>query len=228
MILVSIINQWCETCSLLVWPIIPWGSGEYRRCHDRQSLCGLTPEDQPKTLSAKQREAMGTIGTIFGCGPARESNPQPLTLSVVFYPSCSLISNECQSDNNLWPLCCQAGEVVARWAEATRPGRSVPHQSLLEVLPNPHAGGHLLPPSYNGGWIRWTSECPPRTPIHPDSSAAVPPPPCWLISFSLSCGLGSPKSACYFIPFHAGLRNWKPPPCCEIMTLLTVRPILMS
>lgn len=119
----------------------------------------------------------------------------------------------------------QAGEVVARWAEAAGPGGSVADQSLLEVLPNPHAGGRLLPPPHDGGRIRWTSKCRPSPPL---SSLSLPrPSPCWLMSFCLGCSLRNPNFACCFIPFHAGLWNWKPPPCWEIMKVLIVRTILM-
>lgn len=47
---------------------------------------------------------------------------------------------------------------VAWWAEETWARRGVPDKSLLEILPNTYAGGHLLPAPHDGGRLCWTGE----------------------------------------------------------------------
>ncbi|KAM4554977.1 ATP-binding cassette sub-family C member 5 isoform 2-T2 [Odontesthes bonariensis] len=46
---------------------------------------------------------------------------------------------------------------VARRDKKTWTRGGIPDTSLLEVLPNPYAGSHLLPPPHNGGGFRWAS-----------------------------------------------------------------------
>lgn len=72
----------------------------------------------------------------------------------------------------------QAWDFVARWAEKTRARGGLPEESLLEVLPNPHAGGHFFPPSHHGGRLRWTSEYRPNPPFPLCSAHSTTMIPC--------------------------------------------------
>lgn len=52
----------------------------------------------------------------------------------------------------------QARIFVARGAQTKWARGGIPDKSLLEVLPNPYAGGHILPASHNGARLCWARE----------------------------------------------------------------------
>lgn len=77
------------------------------------------------------------------------------------------------SSSSFCASCFQARVPVARRAETERPRRGLLGQSVLEVLPNPLTGGHLLPPPHNGGMLRraceYRPECVFLKSLHPVS-----------------------------------------------------------
>ena len=99
---------------------------------------------------------------------------------------------------------------VARRAEEPRARGGVPDTSLLEVLPNAHAGGHLLPPHHNGGRLRRAREYHANPPLllYSADSANMPLQHCrWLG--------GVPTSGCVFwkslypVSRWSGKLKWK-------------------
>lgn len=118
-------------------------------------------------------------------------------------------------------LCFQAREVVARRAEAARARGGVADESLLEVLPDAHASGHLLPPPHDGGGLRRTRECRPKS---------SPPLLCSadLANMNQPRSQGrSPESKCVTLSHFTLVSEIKAIPYWEIMRLSIVRPILM-
>lgn len=65
---------------------------------------------------------------------------------------------------------------MARRAEKSGARGGIPDKSLLEVLPNSHAGGRLFPPHHNGGRLCWAREYRPNPPLllYSADSANVP------------------------------------------------------
>lgn len=111
---------------------------------------------------------------------------------------------------------------MARRAEAARARGCVPDESLLEVLPDPYAGGHLLPPPHDGGGLHRTREC---------RLKSSPPPLCSadLANMNQPRSQGrSPKSKCVTLSHFTLVLEIKANPYWEIMRLLIVRPILMT
>lgn len=92
---------------------------------------------------------------------------------------------------------------MARGAQTKRARGGIPDKSLLEVLPNPYAGGRILPASHNGGRLCWGCEYSlnPSLPFIFFADSAKTP-------FSMVTGL-EPQvhvfSENHFILFHAGL-----------------------
>lgn len=210
MLIISIINQWCKICSPHLTHHLM-----------RERWASAMPRPTVIVWSKPRGPTRNT--------ESRDSNSHNLPVSE-WTATTELISVLCHTHLILW-LQMKAKHCVPRleklWHDELKQ-RGREGASLTRVFWR-FCQTRMLVAIFSllltmvAGFVGPVSVAPAAPLVHRRSSS-----PCRLISFNLSCRHGSSDSACYFIPFHAGLRNWNPPPCCEIMKLLTVRPILMS